>query len=69
LKVQDVSARVFGPFRMEPVRHLLVRDGKPVSLTAEGFNTLTILLRRRGFDASGGSGDDRNEDTFIQTDN
>lgn len=37
----------FGPFRADPVRRLLFRDGQPIPLTAKAFDTLEVLLRNR----------------------
>jgi hypothetical protein len=33
-------AYAFGPFRVEPEKRLLLRDGLPVSLTPKAFETL-----------------------------
>jgi DNA-binding winged helix-turn-helix (wHTH) protein/TolB-like protein/tetratricopeptide (TPR) repeat protein len=38
----------FGPFRVDPVKRLLWRDGATVSLTAKVFDTLLLLVERRG---------------------
>jgi len=37
----------FGPFLLDPARRLLLRDGKPVSLTAKAFDTLLLLIENR----------------------
>ena len=37
----------FGPFRLEPARHLLMRDGEPVPLTPKAFDLLLLLVRER----------------------
>jgi len=37
----------FGPFRMNPGRKLLLRDGEPVTLTSKAFETLLVLVERR----------------------
>ena len=45
-----MSARqvyAFGPFVLDPARHLLVRDGQPVPLTPKAFDALLILIERR----------------------
>ncbi|HMD17517.1 MAG TPA: winged helix-turn-helix domain-containing protein [Terriglobales bacterium] len=36
----------FGPFRMDPSRQLLLRDGQPVPLTPKAFETLLVLVQR-----------------------
>lgn len=44
----DVSAKVlyeFGPFRVDPEKQILLRDGVPVSVTSKTFETLLILVR------------------------
>lgn len=38
----------FGPFRLHPLRRVLLRDGGPVALTAKVFDTLLVLVERRG---------------------
>ena len=38
----------FGPFRMDPVKRLLLRDGEPVSLTPKAFEILLALVENRG---------------------
>jgi DNA-binding winged helix-turn-helix (wHTH) protein/TolB-like protein len=38
----------FGQFRFDPAEHLLLRDGKPVSLTPKAFEILQILLMSSG---------------------
>jgi DNA-binding winged helix-turn-helix (wHTH) protein len=35
----------FGPFRVDPERQLLFRDGEPVPLTPKAFQILLVLLR------------------------
>ena len=37
----------FGPFYLDPPRRLLLREGKPVSLTAKAFDTLLCLIENR----------------------
>jgi DNA-binding winged helix-turn-helix (wHTH) protein/tetratricopeptide (TPR) repeat protein len=36
----------FGPFRVDPDRQLLFRDGEPIALTPKAFQLLLALLRR-----------------------
>ena len=36
----------FGPFRVDPDRQLLLREGQPIAVTPKAFETLLILLRR-----------------------
>jgi DNA-binding winged helix-turn-helix (wHTH) protein/alpha-beta hydrolase superfamily lysophospholipase len=38
----------FGPFRLEPREHRLVREGRPVPLTGKAFDTLCVLVERHG---------------------
>lgn len=38
----------FGPFRLHPLRRVLLRDGCPVALTARVFDTLLVFVERRG---------------------
>jgi TolB-like protein/DNA-binding winged helix-turn-helix (wHTH) protein/Flp pilus assembly protein TadD len=38
----------FGPFRLEAVKRLLVRDGIPIQVTPKALDTLLILIERRG---------------------
>src|SRR5258708_34416197 len=38
----------FGRFRLDPVQHQLLRDGKPVSLTPKGFELLLVLVQSDG---------------------
>src|SRR5215471_6977300 len=38
----------FGPFRVEPARRLLLRDGQLIGLTARAFDLLVALLERPG---------------------
>lgn len=37
-----------GPFRIDPHDRLLLREGKPVPLTAKAFDTLLVLVRNGG---------------------
>src|ERR1700684_27974 len=36
----------FGPFRMDPDKQVLLRDGQLVAVTPKGFETLLALVRR-----------------------
>lgn len=38
----------FGPFRVDPVKRILLRDGQPVPLTGKAFDILLVLLEARG---------------------
>ena len=38
----------FGPFQLDPMNHLLLRLGEPVSLPPKAFDTLLLLVQRRG---------------------
>ena len=38
----------FGPFRLDPVKRRLLRDGEPVPLTPKAFDTLVALVERGG---------------------
>ena len=38
----------FGPFRVDPLKRLLLRDGQPVALTSKCFDTLLVLVEHRG---------------------
>ena len=38
----------FGPFRLEPAEHSLVRDGKPVQIAPKVFELLLFLVQRPG---------------------
>jgi Tol biopolymer transport system component/DNA-binding winged helix-turn-helix (wHTH) protein len=42
------GAYEFGPFRLDPVNRVLLRDGRPVALTPKMFEILLLLLERRG---------------------
>jgi DNA-binding winged helix-turn-helix (wHTH) protein/TolB-like protein/Tfp pilus assembly protein PilF len=47
--VQNTEAAVydFGPFQVDTVRRILLRDGEPVPLTSKAFDTLLVLIRNR----------------------
>src|ERR1051325_2629267 len=38
----------FGPFRLDPVKRRLLRDGEPVPLTPKAFDTLLALVQQSG---------------------
>ncbi len=38
----------FGPFRLDPVEGLLLRDGQAVALTPKAFDTLRVLIESSG---------------------
>jgi TolB-like protein/DNA-binding winged helix-turn-helix (wHTH) protein/Tfp pilus assembly protein PilF len=38
----------FGPFRVDPVKRLLLRDGQAVAVTSKVFDTLMVLVERHG---------------------
>jgi len=38
----------FGPFRIDTIKRLLLRDGEPVALKAKCFETLLVLVEARG---------------------
>jgi DNA-binding winged helix-turn-helix (wHTH) protein/TolB-like protein/Tfp pilus assembly protein PilF len=38
----------FGPFRLDPAAHVLLRGGEAVSLPPKAFDTLLVLVRQRG---------------------
>ena len=38
----------FGPFRLDPKQRLLFRDGEIIPLTVKAFETLLVLIRKRG---------------------
>jgi DNA-binding winged helix-turn-helix (wHTH) protein/TolB-like protein/Tfp pilus assembly protein PilF len=37
----------FGPFRLEPEEHLLLRDGRPAALTPKAFDLLVLLVENQ----------------------
>ncbi len=43
----EISAYTFGPFRLEPRKRLLARDGVPVPLTPKAFDLLVAVVERR----------------------
>ena len=38
----------FGPFRLEPLKRRLLRDGEPVAVTPKAFDTLLVLIEQSG---------------------
>ena len=38
----------FGPFRLDPAEHVLLRDGRPVPLTPKVFEVLRVLVEHSG---------------------
>ena len=38
----------FGPFRLDPAKQRLLRDGEPVPLTPKALATLLVLIKNRG---------------------
>lgn len=47
MDVESSQWYAFGPFHLEPARRLLLREGKPASLTAKAFDTLLVLIENR----------------------
>lgn len=45
---EDNRLYEFGEFTLEPNEHILLRGGKPVSLTPKAFETLLVLVENRG---------------------
>ena len=45
---QDKHLYEFGPFRLDPVKRRLLRDGEILSLTPKAFDTLLALVEQRG---------------------
>lgn len=45
---QEPAAFLFGRFRLEPARQLLLEDGRPVKLGSRAFMILLALVRRAG---------------------
>ena len=46
--LREQAIYAFGPFRLDPVRHRLSRDGAPVSLSPRLFDTLLYLVQHAG---------------------
>jgi DNA-binding winged helix-turn-helix (wHTH) protein len=38
----------FGPYRLDPIKRVLLKDGAPVQLTPKAFDTLLVLVEERG---------------------
>src|SRR3712207_7197725 len=45
---QEKHLYEFGPFRLDPVKRRLLRDGEPVPLTPKAFETLLALVQQSG---------------------
>ncbi|HEV2863518.1 MAG TPA: LpqB family beta-propeller domain-containing protein [Pyrinomonadaceae bacterium] len=45
---QEKHLYEFGPFRLDPVKRRLLRDGEPVQLTPKAFETLLALVEQGG---------------------
>ena len=45
ISVKDKGVYAFGPFRLDPVRRTLTRDGVLVKLAARPFDTLLYLIQ------------------------
>src|SRR5688500_16793738 len=48
MNVQDKIIYEFGSFRLDPVQHILLRDGQIVPLTPKVFETLQMLVENNG---------------------
>ncbi len=48
MELEPVSVYEFGPFRLQPVEHLLLADGKPIQLTPKAFDLLVFLVQNQG---------------------
>lgn len=46
--MSGASSYEFGPFRVDPVRRRLTKDGRPVLLTPKAFDTLVVLVEQGG---------------------
>jgi len=46
--LQEKQLYEFGPFRLDPVKRRLLRDGEPVQLTPKAFETLLALVQQSG---------------------
>ena len=44
----------FGPFRLDPLKRRLMRDGEPVRLTPKAFDLLLVLVEESGKDGREG---------------
>src|ERR1700755_1372490 len=45
---QEKHLYEFGPFRLDPVKRRLLREGEPVPLTPKAFDTLLALVEQSG---------------------
>ena len=45
---QEKGFYEFGPFRLDPLKRRLLRDGEPLPLTPKAFDTLLALVRQSG---------------------
>jgi DNA-binding winged helix-turn-helix (wHTH) protein len=45
---QEKQLYEFGPFRLDPVKRRLLREGEPVPLTPKAFETLLLLVKQSG---------------------
>jgi DNA-binding winged helix-turn-helix (wHTH) protein/TolB-like protein len=48
MALKTLSNYLFGPFRLEPAEHRLLRQGQPVSLTPKSFELLLYLVENHG---------------------
>src|SRR3954463_12569659 len=48
MSAQESQLYEFGPFRLDPVKRRLLRDGEPVPLTPKAFETLLALVQQSG---------------------
>jgi Tol biopolymer transport system component/DNA-binding winged helix-turn-helix (wHTH) protein len=48
MSAQEKQLYEFGPFRLDPVKRRLLREGEPVPLTPKAFDTLLVLVRQSG---------------------
>jgi DNA-binding winged helix-turn-helix (wHTH) protein len=48
MTLQGQSTHVFGPYRIDCVRRLVLRNGEVVPLTPKGFEILLMLVEKSG---------------------
>src|SRR5262245_26513668 len=48
MSLEDKHFYQFGPFRLDPVKRRLLRDGEVLKLTPKAFETLLVLVEQRG---------------------
>src|SRR6185503_13565867 len=48
MELKDRHLYEFGPFRLEPAEHLLLRDGQVIPLPPKVFDTLLVLVQSSG---------------------